>query len=181
MKKIVLAALAATVALTGCETYVTPRYSISADNNVALKSLGSAGLAVGDFSGPAQFDPNCRAVGPLEVPDNMTHAQYIRKALEDELKVAGLYAAGTPRRVLTGQLTNLEFSSSQGITRGYWQIDLTLNSSNGRSMKASERYEFASGFIGPTACKQTAEAFSPAVQDLIGKIVRSGEFADLVK
>jgi hypothetical protein len=47
-------------------------------------------------------------------------------------------------------------------------------------MSASEHYEFNSGFIADTACKQTAEAYLPAVQNIIGKIVKSPEFKSLV-
>jgi hypothetical protein len=36
------------------------------------------------------------------------------------------------------------------------------------------------GFIADTACKQTAEAYFPAVQNLIGKLVKSPEFLALV-
>jgi hypothetical protein len=41
-------------------------------------------------------------------------------------------------------------------------------------------YEFNSGFIADTACKQTAEAYLPAVQNLIGKLVKAPEFESLV-
>jgi len=177
------AALAALIASTlgGCSTYVTPRYSISADTNVALKSLGVSGVAVGAFSGPANFDNACRGAGPLSPPDGLSHTDYIKRALEDELKVAGAHAAGAPRVTLTGAVSKLEFSSSRGLTGGSWTIDLTLRSSNGASMAASEYYEFHSGFIADTACKQTAEAYFPAVQNLIGTLVKSKEFSALVK
>jgi hypothetical protein len=101
LKSAALAALFAS-ALGGCSTYVTPRYSISADTNVALKSLGVSGVAVGAFSGPASFDNACRGAGPLSPPDGLSHTDYIKRALEDELKVAGAYAAGAPRVTLTG-------------------------------------------------------------------------------
>ncbi|MDH4094718.1 MAG: hypothetical protein OEV81_08010 [Betaproteobacteria bacterium] len=180
LKSAALAALAASV-LAACSTYVTPRYSISADTNVALKSLGLSGVGVGAFSGPATFDNACRGAGPLSPPDGLSHTDYIKRALEDELKVAGAHAAGTPRVTLTGTVNKLEFSSSRGLTGGSWTIDLTLRLSNGASMAANEYYEFHSGFIADTACKQTAEAYFPAVQNLIGKVVKSAEFAALVR
>jgi hypothetical protein len=90
-----LCVLIAAAALAGCSTYTTPRYAISADTNVALKSLGASNIAVGTFSGPTEFNAACRAAGPLSPPDGMSHAAYIKKALEDELKVAGVHAAGT--------------------------------------------------------------------------------------
>jgi hypothetical protein len=178
-RAIALCALLA--ASAGCTTYVTPRYSISADTNVALKSVAAPGISVGAFAGPAEFDRTCRAAGPLAPPDGMTHAAYIKKALEDELKVAGLYAATSPRVTLTGTLNTLAFSSSRGMTGGSWDIDVTVTSSNGKAMSLSEHYEFESGFVADTACKQTAEAFMPAVQNLVGKLVRAPRFRELVQ
>jgi hypothetical protein len=48
-------------------------------------------------------------------------------------------------------------------------------------MVVSEHYEFNSGYTAETACRQTSEAFMPAVQDLIAKIVKSPDFRALVQ
>ena len=165
----------------GCSTFTTPRYGISADNNIVLKSLGVTSVGVGTFSGPATIENSCRGLGPVTPPDSMTFAGYFKKALEDELKIAGIFSAQEPRVILSGVLTKLEFSSYRGMTGGSWDIELTISSSNGRSMKAVERYEFDRAIANDTACKQVAEAFYPAVQNLIGNIVRSPEFPMLVR
>jgi hypothetical protein len=178
MKKIAVIILAASLA--GCSSFTPPRYSISADNNVALKEIGVGHINVGDFQGPAKFDNFCRGAGPIAPPDKMSFHAYVQKALADELKVAGLYDDKTPKVTLTGKVNALEFSSSRGLTGGSWNISLTLTSSNGQSMSMKEYYEFESGFVADTACKQTAEAFMPTVQNLISKIVRSPEFKKLV-
>jgi hypothetical protein len=172
--------LVISVFLSGCETPTTQRYSILADNNVAIKALSVSGIGIGYFTGPPSFDANCRALGPLAVADNLTHTQYIQKAFEDELKVAGAFAQMSPRVTLTGYVSRLEFSSSRGLTGGSWTIDLVLTSSNGSRMNVTEYYEFASGFVANEACRQTANAFSRAVQNLVGKAVRSPDFAGLV-
>jgi len=177
-----IAAIAAAAAtLSACETPTTQRYAVSANNNQAIRGIGATGISVGAFTPPAGFSSNCRALGPMQVADNMTHTDYIRHAFEDELKIAGAYASGSPRVTLTGTVNKLEFSSSHHLTGGYWDIDLGLASSNGRSMTVSEHYEFDSGFAAPEACRNTAEAFSRAVQDLVGKAVTSPEFPVLVK
>jgi hypothetical protein len=160
---------------------VTARYSILADTNVAIKALGVTGIGVGQFTGPPSFDPNCRALGPLQVADNLTHTQYIQKAFEDELKVAGAFAQASPGVTLAGHVPRLQFSSTRALTGGSWTIDLVLVSSNGNRMTIAEHYEFASGFAANEACRQTAEAFSRAVQNLVGKTVRSPEFVRLVR
>lgn len=177
----ILAIVSLTFFVGACSTYTTPRYAINADSNMALKALGTSGLSVGSFSGPADFDKSCRAAGPLAPPDGVSHTEYIKKALEDELKVAGVYATGPARVTLSGIVNKLAFSSSRGLTGGSWDIDMTLNSSNGKSMPVVEHYEFESGFIADTACKQTAEAYFPAVQNLLGKAIRSPEFKALIE
>ena len=167
--------------LGACSTYTTPRYSISADTNVGLKAIGSSNIGVGGFTGPASFDSGCRGAGPIAPPDGITHTEYLRKALEDELKVAGVFGATNARVVIGGVVNKLEFSSSRGLTGGTWDIDVTLSSSNGKKLNAVEHYEFQSGFVADTACKQTAEAYLPTVQNLIKKIVLLPEFKTLVQ
>ena len=178
----VLLIVAAAALLSACESPTTGRYAISADNNAAIRSVGASGIGINAFAAPAKFDETCRALGPLKVSDNMTHTQYIQKAFEDELKIAGAYAQ-TPARVsLSGKVNRLEFSSSsRGLAGGTWNIDLMLTSSNSKSLTVSEYYEFNSGFAATEACRQTAEAFTRAVQDLVGKAVRDPAFASLVR
>ena len=117
----------------------------------------------------------------MQVADNMTHTQYIQKAFEDELKIAGAFAPVSPRVSIGGKVSRLEFSSSKGVTGGYWQIDLNLDSSNGRKLAVSEYYEFSSGFIANDACRNTADAYARAVQNLVGKAFKSPLFAELLR
>jgi hypothetical protein len=174
--------LIATVALilAACETPTTQRYSISPNNDQVIRALNTTGVGVGPFAGASTFDLNCRAVGTLQVADGLTHVAYIQQAFEDELKVAGAFASASPRITLTGTVNRLAFSSTKGLTGGSWTIDLALTSSNGNMLKVSEYYEFKSGFGGLEACRNTAEAFLRAVQDLVGKAVGSPEFHDLI-
>ena len=180
MIRAVLTALAAATFLTACETPTTQRYAISADNNLAIKALGTTGIGITSFLAPTSFNASCRALGPMQVADGLTHTQYIQRAFEDELKIAGAYAAGSPRVTLSGAIDRLEFSSSRAVTGGSWTIDLTLKSSNGKSLTVNEYYEFNSGFAAQEACRNTAEAFSRAVQNLVGKAVKSPGMPALV-
>lgn len=180
MSKQLVISLSLVALLSACTTYTTPRYSINVDTSVALKALNATGVAVGSFSGPNAFDTKCRVSGPLAPPDGLSHTAYFKKALEDELKMAGAHSASSPRIILTGTVNRIDFSSSSGLTGGSWDLDVTLNSSNGKSITASEHYQFESGLSSDNACKQTAEAYMPTVQNLIGKIVRSPEFRGLL-
>lgn len=180
--KICMLALSVLLAfsLTACSTFMPQRYSISADNNIALKSISVSNINVGAFKGLATFDDMCRGAGPIAPPDGMSFEAYIQKALADELKVAGMFDNQAPKVTLTGVVEKLDFSSSRGVTGGSWDIGLRVTSSNGKSTFVSEHYEFNSGFDALTACKQTAEAYMPAVQNLIGSLVKSADFRGLV-
>ena len=161
---------------SGCSTYATNRYSISVDNVTALRNLGGKTVNVGAFTATitGQKEIMCRGVGPIKTPDGEPFSEFVRKALIDELVMANVFSSTAPV-VLTGNLNNIDFSS----TSGTWNLSLTANSSNGKSMTVTENYSYTSSFYGETACNQTAQALMPAVQNLIGKLVRSPEFADL--
>jgi len=176
MKKLlVLSAIA--VLASGCSTYSASRYSISTDNVVALRSLNGKTVNVGAFSAsmPGEREIMCRGVGPIKTPDGEPFSEFVRKALLDELRIANAYSASSSV-TLTGNLDSIDFSSNSGT----WNLALTVRSSNGKSMLVSESYAYTSSWYGETACNQTAQAFMPAVQNLVGKVVRSPDFAALI-
>jgi hypothetical protein len=150
---------------------------MSADNVVALKSLNGKVVNVGLFSAttPGQTEIMCRGVGPIKTPDGEPFAAYVRKALVDELRMADSFSPNAPI-TLTGNLDVIDFSSNSGN----WNLSLSIKSSNGSAMSATENYAFTSSFYGETACNQTAQAFMPAVQNLVGKIVRAPDFISLI-
>lgn len=176
MKKIILASMVVML-ISGCSTYSISRYSISTDNVMALRSLNGKTLNVGSFtaSTPGQKEIMCRGVGPIKTPDGEPFSDFVRKALVDELKISNIYSQ-TSDIAITGNLDSIDFSSATGN----WNLTLSIKSSNGRSMTVAESYAFTSSFYGETACNQTAQAFMPAVQNLVGKIVKSSEFSELL-
>ena len=104
----------------------------------------------------------CRAVGPIKTPDGEPFSVFVQKALVAEMKTAHIYADDAPT-VLTGSLDAIDFNTMSGGRR----LSFTLVSSNGHSLSETENYSFSSSYFGETACNQTAQAFMPAVQDLI--------------
>lgn len=146
-----------------------------------LKALPSGKVKVDPFTLAFTFDASCRGGVNIDPPVNMTYQGYLQAAIADELKVAGLYEEKSPRIVLSGSIDRLTFSSTKGIVNGEWSIGLKITSSNGRSAYASELYQFESAFEGGTACRRTAEAFLPAVQSLIAKLIRTAEFRALLE
>lgn len=161
----------------GCSTYAAPRYAVSTDNVVALRALNGNTVNVGAFEAtePGKSEIMCRGVGPIKTPDGEPYSEFIRKAFLDELRMANVYSPNAPV-TLTGHLDTVDFSSASG----QWNLAMTINSSNGKSLSVSENYAFTTSFYGETACNQTAQAFMPAVQNLVGKVVRSPEFPVLL-
>ncbi len=132
---------------------------------------------VGVFSAtnPGQTEITCRGVGPIKTPDGEPFSEFVRKGILDELKIANIYSP-TAAVTITGNLDAIDFSSNSGN----WNLALTIKSTNGKAMTVSENYSYTSSFFGETACNQTAQALMPAVQNLVGKVVRSPEFVGLV-
>jgi len=161
----------------GCSTYATTRYATNVDNITAIKSLNGKTINVGSFSSSQQGQKElmCRGVGPIKTPDGEPFSEFIRKALVNDLKIADAFSTNAPI-TLTGNLNSIDFSSASGS----WNLSLTVQSSNGKSMTVNENYSYTTSFYGETACNQTAQALMPAVQNLIGKVVQSPDFKLLI-
>jgi hypothetical protein len=170
--------IAACSIIVGCSTMTPARYSVSVDNNQILKQYAGRHLELVSMGAPADYDANCRLMGPIQASDNMTIPQFVQKAFNDEFKFAGLYSQDGTK--LDGTLDKIAFSSTSGLTNGWWDLALTLKSSNGRSLSTENKYEFKSGFDAITACNQTAQALGPAVQDLIKKAISDPAFQSLL-
>ena len=176
MKKMLL--LLGVIMLSACSTMQPPRYSVSVDNIEVLKKYEGAKLELVALSQTAEFSPNCRAMGPIEPADGLTMPAFISKAFNDELKMAGVHSGDGIQ--LTGDITKVEFSSVSGLTNGYWDIEVKLDSSNGNTLVVENTYSFKSGFDAITACNATADALTPAVQDLIQAIISHPGFQKLL-
>lgn len=179
-KHVVVTAVAAAVLLAGCETPTTQGYAALGSNTTALRTLGVEGVGVGAFTGAEDFSASCRAFGTLSAA-GVTHREYIRRAFEEELLTAGIGSLSGPRVVLTGVINELNFSSVSNVIGGYWNIRVTLKSSNGAAMTKAVRHEFGSGFLADNACKNAADAFLRATQDLVSAFVRDPGFKTVVQ
>lgn len=179
MKKISFALLGAVLAMSGCSTMTPARYSVSVDNNMVLKGYQGTTMDLVTIGAPDKYDASCRMMGPIQASDGQTIPEFVRKAFNDEFKFANVY--GESGAKLTGHLDKIAFSSTSGLTSGWWDLALTLNSNNGRSISVENKYDFKSGFDAITACNQTAQALGPAVQDLIKKTVTDPRFKSLLR
>jgi len=176
MKKSIIALSLLT--LSACSTMQPPRYAISVDNIEVLKTLAVSG-EFAHLNQSSTFNSNCRLMGPIEPADGLSIPSFITKAFNDELKMSDKYK--TDSNKITGDISKIEFSSITGLTNGYWDISLDLQSTNGQSMSINNKYTFKSGFDAITACNATADALTPAVQDLIKATVSDPRFALLMQ
>lgn len=182
MKFLAAAALiAAGTLLAGCQTMQPASYSNYGDNTFTLRKLTGAKVRVASMNDLSKFDSGCRMAGPIKTAGNRPIAEFVRDSMNDEFKFAGIYSDDPGTTELSATLNSGEFSSMTGLTRGYWSFSLQLaNPSTGKSLTAVSRYDFDSGFDAQTACMNTSNALTPAVQRLIYKAVSDSEFGALL-
>ncbi|WP_137886534.1 hypothetical protein [Pseudomonas sp. 2FE] len=172
MKSILLVTIL--VLLQGCSTYAVNRYSMSMDNVEQIKrAVDGRSISVGTFTAvePGRTTIMCRGVGPIKTPDGEPFEAYIRKALIDELRLAGAYDSAAQTNV-TGTLKSIDFTSVGGA----WTIVLEVQSNQGRRFEITETYQYTTSYFGETACNQTAQAVMPAIQNLVKSVVSHPEF-----
>jgi hypothetical protein len=167
--------------LAACSTQTPSVYSNYADNTLALRKIDPVRTRVASISDQSAFDENCRMVGPIKLSGNRTLAKFISDSFNDELKFAGVFDETQTKPALNAVLVRAAFSSSAGLTSGWWDLAWTLtNPATGKSLASSVKYDFSTNFVGEIACKNVAEALVPAVQLLINKTVTSPEFRGLI-
>lgn len=165
------------VSLAACSTYSVDRYAVSMDSQEELRNVSAdapnAKVAVAPFSAikPGQTELSCRAVGPIKTPDGESFENYIRKALVDQLRFAGLFSEQSTT-VIQGQVDKIDFDSMERM----WYIVLRIMSNTGGEFVIVEDYDYKSSYYGETACNQTAQALMPAVQNAISKVVAHPQF-----
>lgn len=165
------------VLLTGCETTDSIPYKASAANVIAIhESLQSNKVSVGEFGMAPGVDdsPLCRMMGAIKVAPGKTPSQYIKDAFQEELLMAQAYdVKGTP---IEGRIEEMSFSS---VSPAYWQITMSVQSPVDKGYKVSVKYPFDTSFTAMSACKNVADAFGPAVQELLKQVVTNPQFPAL--
>jgi hypothetical protein len=169
------ALLAAASSLAGCSTYKVSKYAVSVANAQAYKEPGVIKVKVAPFTADkegSQSELSCRAVGPVQTPAGETFAAYVQGAMTDELTVAGLLDQNAPVAI-KGHLSHLDFSSTGDAS---WQLTLVVTVGTEAPFTVQRTYGYESSFLGEKACALTAQAFMPAVQDLLGAIAKDPAF-----
>ena len=175
-----LLAASISVVATGCSTTHSIPYKASTGNVIAIQeTLESQGkkVTVGTVTMAPGIEesPTCRLMGPIKVAPGKSPAQYIKDAFIEELFMAKAYAP-TSESVINAKIDNIKFSS---ISPARWDITMSVNSSNSSGYTVSINYGFDTSWDAYSACKNVADAFGPAVQALLGKVVTHPQFTTL--
>ena len=166
--------------LSGCETTSTRPYEPSTQN--VLKFQGAllssdTKIKLGNFTeSKAIGSLVCRLSGPVDVSPGKSRAEYIKEAMQSELFMARAYDVGGDLEI-SGSLDSLKFSS---VAPASWTIEFKIfsNISDGYTVKTN--YPFRTSFSAFSACRNVADAWSPAIQQLIQDIVDHPKFNELV-
>lgn len=174
--------LAVTVAiiLSGCETTNSIPYKASTSNVVVMQQkLQSQGkkVSVGNITTATGVidNPMCRLMGPVKVAPGKTLPQYIKEAFQEELFMAQVYQSDSTN-IIEGRIEALSFSS---VSPASWDITMSVKSNHSSGYTVAVKYPFDTSFSAYSACKNVADSFGPAVQELLKQVVNDPQFVKL--
>lgn len=173
--------LFATLAMVGCETTNSIPYKASTDNIISIQKIASnkqIKVRLNNFTLAPGIDesPTCRLMGPVRVAPGKTIPEYVKDAFQEELFAAHAY---DPDAITTinGRIEKLSFSS---VSPANWEVSLKVSSNRSPGYTESVNYAFDTSFTAYSACKNVADAFGPAVQELLHRVVTSPQFLSLI-
>jgi hypothetical protein len=155
------------------------RYLVESENRDFKKIINEKKINIGPFtsSNPGQADFGCKSMGSIKTPGNEAYSMYVRKALISELDHLSAFSPQA-EVTLSANLDRIDYDSSE---KKHFSLMITVNSSNGKSLAVRGKYEIpGSPGLFDASCQDLARAFRPAVQNLIGNLIRSPEFPVLI-
>ncbi len=163
---------------TGCGIK-TGEYNVSADNVQTLKDYKELKLDVSNFTATNSGESSvmCRLAETISTPKGEPFSDYIKEALISELKMAGVYEKNSELKI-SGNLNKIYGSTMFG--NAYWEINVTITSSNGKSITVNTKRDYPSSYLASTACNNMGTSFAPTIKQLIGDIVNHKDFSELL-
>ena len=178
-KILISTSLLATLLFTGCGIK-TNEYNVSADNVQTLRNYQDLKLDVSNFTASNKDESSvmCRLAETVSTPKGEPFSEYIKDAFVSELKMAGVYDKNSDLKI-SGNLNKIYGSSMFG--NAYWEMDVTVTSSNGNSITVNIKRDYPSSYLASTACNNMGTSFAPSVKQLIGDILDHKDFSKLVR
>ncbi len=163
---------------TGCGIK-TSEYNVSADNVQTLRDYKELKLDVSNFTATTAGESSvmCRLAETISTPKGESFEEYIKDALVSELKMAGVYDKNSDLKI-SGNLNKIYGSTMFG--NAYWEINITISSSNGKSLTLTTKRDYPSSYLASTACNNMGTSFSPTIKQLIADIINHKDFSSLL-
>lgn len=165
------------IALVSCVSYsIQPSIQSCKLTSLIQEQIDSE-INIGEFtsSTPLLSSIPCRAVGPVRTSNKIPFAHIIRALLIEELKAANRYSPEAKTTII-GHLNYIDFDSMAGT----WKFTMTVKSSNGEFLTVRESFHYEPKWWGEAGCRETANAFIPAIQKLITSLITNSKFSSLL-
>lgn len=178
--------LAALVFLSACTT-TAPSYQPSMENIGALKNQRPGQIKVGAFAAEGNDKDKVNALtirgGAFLSPYGGSYVEYLREALREELKLAGLLNDNADVEV-SGALLRNEFDAS-GLSIAFAVMEARLTvKKNGvvrYSRQKSVRHDWESAFAAMVAVPKAHQNYSITVQKLLASFYADADFQKALK
>jgi hypothetical protein len=175
--------IASMALLSGCATTNSIPYKASTSNVISIQqTLGENDkkVSLGNiiFAPGVEESPLCRLMGPVKVAPGKSLSQYVKDAFQEELFLAQVYSPNAAS-IISGEIQSLSFSS---VSPANWKISMKVSSNNNpNGYSVSVDYPFSTSWDAISACKNVADAFGPAVQELLKQVVSHQQFTSLAQ
>lgn len=178
-KILISTSLVTTLLFSGCGIKIN-EYNVSADNVQTLRNYKDLKLDVSTFTASNKDESSvmCRLAETVSTPKGEPFSQYIEEALVSELKMASVYDKNLDLKI-SGNLNKIYGSTMFG--NAYWEINVTITSSNGKSITVNTKRDYPSSYLASTACNNMGTSFAPTIKQLINDILNHKDFAELLK
>ena len=169
--------------LTACSMNA-PMYSPSPNNSNDLQAAHGSRVGVDTFTGKSkEVDNLSLRGGSLVSPYEQSYSKYLTKALEEELKLAGIWDNNAKTRV-SGELMDnqLDISSfSIGTATITAKFIVTSNNNKVYEKEVSAKHEWESSFAGAVAIPAGQTNYPVVIQKLFGKLFADKDFIKAIQ
>lgn len=165
----------------------TNRYQVSPFNVEKLKTANIDACSVGSFvlgDQPGVIDPmHFRGFSRFKSPVGDSFADYIAKALTDELALAGAYSPDSGLNIVGTVVMHNFDASGLVVGTGDLGVEFVVKRDSSVVFKkvVSIRHEFESSFFGAAAANNMNVAYPIAVTKLLSKLIDDKEFIAAMK
>ena len=162
------ATLAGLILLGGC-AFQVPDYAEHASGKPPIAAPTTNKYKVGDFIAKNPVDSiHCRGNFPgVHTRGKMPFHAYIREALVEDLKGAGIFAANAGN-IINAVLEKVDYHSMSGV----WEIEMRVSVTNMDPFDLRSKYDYDTSFIYFIACPNSAKSFPDAVRDFNAKLIQ---------